>query len=244
MNTVTIRNKQINFIQRPNFFLQVARNNWEPRSFDVLDRFIRPGTTFIDIGAWNGVLSLYAAALGADCYAVEPDLPAFVELVENINANNFKIHPSLLAISDTTGRAKLNSRTFDGFGNSEGSLIVRDMKNAETEVITMTLSDFIIFHAIVDKKGLIIKIDSEGSEILILKNQFDFIRLFLPTLFISFHPAWLPDLKNDVETFVRILFPIYDLYSVNDLDKKISEKEYRAMLTTEHEHSFVLIGKK
>lgn len=236
MNSVTNRNHIIHYNQREAFWNSI--DSWEPSSFDVLDTFIQPGYNFIDIGAWNGVLSIYAGLLGANVYSIEPDIVAFYELVENCSLNRAaNITPALLAISDRSERQKINSRTVDGFGNSESSLINRDRNEIEAEVITMTLEDYFRNFSIDIDKTCLIKIDAEGGEALIIYQSAKWLRRHKPTLYISFHPAWIP---NSTQMFIDILFPIYDFIH-NGIS--INEDQFRQALTTEHQHSFVLIAK-
>lgn len=239
MNQAIFRNKTINYTEREAFWQSL--DSWEPKSFDILDKFIKPGKIFIDIGAWNGVLSVYAGLLGAEVYSVEPDAPAFKELINTmINNPSANINPALCAISDATGTDIINSRTFDGFGNSETSLIARDEVAAEKKVFTFTLEDFINNTKIDMCDVCLIKLDVEGGEALIIKQAGKFLKLWPVPLFISFHPAWLPNFKKNVDMFIDVLFPIYDFYPANDIDKQITQEQFRMMLETEHEHSFVL----
>ena len=59
---------------------RVPAGAWEPYTFEMLDRLLLPAdrapdgaATLIDIGAFNGPISLYAASIGASVYAVEAD---------------------------------------------------------------------------------------------------------------------------------------------------------------------------
>jgi predicted RNA methylase len=51
--------------------------NWEPETFEIVRYYADPKKAFIDIGAWNGVVSLYASALFKEVIAIEPDVIAF-----------------------------------------------------------------------------------------------------------------------------------------------------------------------
>ncbi len=52
-------------------------SGFEPDLFDALDEHIHPGSVFIDIGAWIGFVSIYAAQLGATVHSYEPDPAAY-----------------------------------------------------------------------------------------------------------------------------------------------------------------------
>jgi len=67
-----------------------GRNEWDPMCWRALRAVMRqrPGSNVIDIGAWIGGTSMYAAALGAgSVLAIEPDPLAFEELWANTRLN-------------------------------------------------------------------------------------------------------------------------------------------------------------
>jgi len=65
----------------------------------------------------------------------------------------------------------------------------------------------------------VIKIDTEGAEVRILKGALDTIRLHKPTIFLSVHPQHITQLGSTVEELERL---IEDLnYKVTDLDGKL-----------------------
>ena len=69
-------------------------SEWEKYSFEIIDKFIN-GNTFVDIGAWNGVLSMYASFKAKEVHSFEPDKIAFKNLENNIklnSINNIKIN--------------------------------------------------------------------------------------------------------------------------------------------------------
>jgi hypothetical protein len=67
MRKVNIRGKEFQVTENQNLFWdQVEAGLWEPETFEVLEQFCKEGKTFVDIGAWNGVCSIYANALGCD----------------------------------------------------------------------------------------------------------------------------------------------------------------------------------
>lgn len=71
----------------PSFWRHAATGEWEPETFLAIDKFCERETTFIDLGAWVGIFSLYAAARGCQVYCFEPDPVAYQKLKLNLNAN-------------------------------------------------------------------------------------------------------------------------------------------------------------
>jgi FkbM family methyltransferase len=64
-------------------------DTWEQDTFDTIDKYVQGGT-FVDIGAWCGIFSLYASFVADHVYAYEPDPVAFKLLERNVKANDAK----------------------------------------------------------------------------------------------------------------------------------------------------------
>jgi len=67
-----------------------ANAGYEPPTRDLLERVLRPGDLFVDVGAHWGFFSLQAAthpAGGIDVVAFEPDLTNAITLTENVSRN-------------------------------------------------------------------------------------------------------------------------------------------------------------
>jgi predicted nicotinamide N-methyase len=72
---------------QPTFWDRVEAGAWEPGTLLALQPLLGPGVLFLDIGAWVGPLSLFAAGMGARVIAVEADPRAEVQLRRNLAAN-------------------------------------------------------------------------------------------------------------------------------------------------------------
>jgi FkbM family methyltransferase len=245
MNTITFRNQTINYVEREPFWKTVEAGEWESASFDVLDQYIQLGKVFIDIGAWVGALSLYAAKLGAIVHAIEPDSKAKDELINSFYYNTLPLgaNVSHVAIADKNGMTEINSMTEDGLGNSESSLINRGIIGQSQKVKCYTLSSYIEHHDINPYNICLIKIDTEGSELLIIPGAIEWLRKYKPTIYISFHPGWFPDLNAAIEMFINLLFPIYNFIGVSKWGKVYTDKDFIAAMHTGNEHSFILKAK-
>ncbi len=199
----TIRGKEFNVIEREVWSL-AERNLWEPDTFDVLDKYIVPGKIFIDIGAWCGILSLYAGKLGAEVHAIDPDPVAFQELQANIIGSDVRTYN--VAISDKDGVALLCNSS--KFGNSESSFIWRhDIKESQ-QVLCYTLESWIA--GMNAKRVCLIKMDVEGAEVMILKQAAGWLAKHKPPMWISFHPGYFENLSKDIQIIIDSLFDIYD----------------------------------
>ncbi|MDH7448048.1 FkbM family methyltransferase [Aquimarina sp. 2201CG14-23] len=165
---------------------------WEPYTFDILDYFVKPNTTIMDIGAWSGVLSLYIAHKAQKVFSLDPDPVCFQELQTNIKLNPIlaeKIFPYQTAISGKKETIQLSARKT--YGASSSSILSRkkDTENS-LKITAISLFDFIIQEKI--KQVDFIKMDVEGAEFKILPHIGLTIKeLKYPTLYISFHYNFL-----------------------------------------------------
>jgi FkbM family methyltransferase len=230
----------IKFKSRPEFWAEVENGNWESDTFKVFDRYIKPDSTFIDIGAWNGVCSIYAKKLGAKVFTIEPDSNIHCELTENLKLNKCGLKFFYkVAISDKEGLVTLNTQS--SFGNSESSLINRGNVNGETQIESTTLRSFVEYTDIDMSEVSLIKIDVEGGEVLILKQAQTFLAAHKPTIYVSFHPAWFPDKEQNIQDIIETIFAIYKVRRLVDgqmIDYTI--ESFRTAMETNHEHNFIL----
>lgn len=96
---------------------------FEPETFDVLDSLLHSGDLFLDIGAYTGIYSIYAAKKH-DCtvYAFEPNPKVYDRLKRNIGVNETKNNvytfPYALSNEKKTTELWVNPRTMLTSGGS------------------------------------------------------------------------------------------------------------------------------
>ena len=73
--------------EQPTFWERVAGGRWEPGTLAAIDRLVDRRTTFLDLGAWVGPTTLYAAAVARRVIAVEADPAALDQLQRNLAVN-------------------------------------------------------------------------------------------------------------------------------------------------------------
>lgn len=139
-----------------------------PQFFDAYERqllreSLRPGDTFVDIGANAGIYSLTAAAAIGETgrvLSVEPNPLMIERLTLNLSLNNFQDRAILVqaAVSDSTGQFDL---TLDDRNLGGASLVNRRSSNT-ISVRCELLTDLLALHGIEHIDAL--KIDIEGAE--------------------------------------------------------------------------------
>jgi len=132
-------------------------------------RSITKGMNVIDIGANIGVYTvLVAEKVGniGKVIAVEPEPENYKQLLENIKLNNLQnVTPINIALTDHEGSEKLY---LSASGSGGHSLIIPENKNSYTSVQVETLDK--LLKELDIRKIDIMKIDTEGAEIPILKG--------------------------------------------------------------------------
>lgn len=107
--------------ERDSFWDRVESGKWEPETLNALHQIVAPGDKVIDVGAWIGITALYAASLGGDVIAYEPDPKAVAEMQANLALNQgFSVSVNPIALSTEAGTALLRSKSL---GDSMSSLV-------------------------------------------------------------------------------------------------------------------------
>lgn len=142
------------------FWERVERGTWEPETLNAIHEVVSPGDKVIDVGAWIGVTALYAASLGAEVIAYEPDPKAAAEMRVNVALNEgLSISLNAVALAVAPGMALLKSNSL---GDSASSLVRKAPALAATaEVECRAIEKEVEQHF----AGVrLIKVDVEGYE--------------------------------------------------------------------------------
>lgn len=143
---------------------------WEPAETQLILRLVRPGMTFVDVGANFGYFTILAAAgVGEEgrVYAFEPEARNLEILDRNLQLNCYsgrvKIFPN--AVLDAPKKVQLH-RNRRNLGNH--TLFVTDRQNAEPDPVAV---DAVTLDDAVEGAADFVKIDAEGSEPLIFRGM-------------------------------------------------------------------------
>ena len=147
----------------------------------ILDRFLKPGFVFVDVGANVGVFTLKAAKEVGESglvIAIEPFIESAVQLSRNITNNRlFNCRVRNLCLSRTTshGQLYLNNMQPNSF-----SLTKDSHGTMSLSVLCVSLTDLCKWEAI-DRLDYL-KIDAEGAEDMILEGGVEIIERFRPII--------------------------------------------------------------
>lgn len=149
-------------------FLQYLKDGtYEKEISQYVKSSLKPGDTFIDIGANSGYYSLLASIIVGDdgmVLAFEPYPETFNRLIKNLNLNGTdNVRAYNMALSSYDGKGMLNvSRSSDGLNSMKAIPLIKYSVEIEVRKLD-TVLEF-------KKDVKMIKIDAEGSELDIIKG--------------------------------------------------------------------------
>jgi len=174
------------------FWPGFASGDWEPNTFKVFDKFLTPGSVYVDIGAWIGPTVLYAVDKCAKVLAFEPDPVAFRELELNIIGNNYhSVVPYPVAVSSFWRTMQFGPK-HDKFGDSMASEIWGGKGYRDVPAVSLR-------SVIEGNNPDFIKIDIEGGEKFLFEDSAYLFTRYEPTIYLSLHTPWF---KENQESYI------------------------------------------
>jgi len=214
---------------RSDIFWRIARyGNYEPDILKIITKHINPQMDVIDIGANIGLFSIYFSKIldsTSKVLAIEPTPLANKYLLQNIKRNGCESKVIVFEgiVSDKKGKVKLNTipgmEEYSSLGKIflEGSL--KDKVITPINVSTETLDNLVKSFNIIPG---FIKIDTEGSEYLVLTGAMDTLRSIKPTILSEICDNYLATLNNSSKDIINLLYSCnYDVFNIADLSAKI-----------------------
>jgi FkbM family methyltransferase len=197
-------------------------SEYEPETFDFLQKHLKKGATVLDIGAHIGLFSIIAARLVGEkgkVFSFEPTPFTRSVLSKVVELNNCTeiIEVRDEAVSDAKGTA-----TFYDTGDSEvsnaNSLVKTARSRGEIEIQLTTVDDF------AEENGLKIdclKIDVEGAELDLLRGASKTFLNNRPIAHLSLHPAMITEKKQSLVEIWDLLetYQLKVLYKDKPVDK-------------------------
>lgn len=211
------------------FWNDFASGKWEPSTFRIFDKFLKPDDRMLDIGAWIGPTALYASQKVKEIFAFEPDPIAYHGLIQNLSLNNTKnVVPYPIAVSDDW--KGLNFGIKNRLGDSMSSELWAHKDGMQVPAVP--------FEAlIVDIEPDFIKIDIEGGEKFIFKGSALMLETLKPTIHLSLHTPWMTEdlegFKNAIKAGIGFYPYFYD-ENLNriELDDVFSVSAFNAVVAT------------
>ena len=162
------------YIKQKNFFIRffpssISTTLWFDKSYSdedykTINKFIKRGSTFVDVGANIGHLSLYAkTCVGKEgkVIAIEGNEKIFKFLQENIRINNFEIYAYLNLIGNMEKKVSIQNRKADDMNQ-----VVENFSEYDNIINMVTLDSICMNLETID----LLKIDVEGYEYKVLQG--------------------------------------------------------------------------
>ncbi len=174
------------------FWTEFDTGGFEPHTKKVIEEYVSPDSTYLDIGAWIGPTVLWAAPFAGRVVAVEPDPVAYGLLTKNTRmfANVERVQA---AIAPQTGEIGICPREGMGFGSSMSRVFFDGIPsmwapNEQVTVPAFTILDF--FTAYELENVSLVKMDIEGGEAEILQTVCPYLAEQRIPFLCSIHPGW------------------------------------------------------
>jgi len=199
--------------------------SWELHIAKKLSYFLTEDKYFIDIGANIGYCSIYVAAENplSKVIAFEPHPFIGKELIRNVDINDFSnVEVKPFALGNENGEIRFYSNDLNDYNRGMSSTVDKDFsKNiAEIMVEIKRLDDVIPEN---DYKNIgVIKIDTQGNELDVLKGAEGIIKAVKPVIIFEFESHTKKNIEKSKKEFVAFLKRNnYQTYKVLEHDNVI-----------------------
>jgi FkbM family methyltransferase len=194
------------------FFWRDHYSFWEHGTFDWIMPRLDKDKTFIDIGSWEGPISLVTHNYSKQCVCFEPDPTAYSKLINNITINS--ITNMLAENKAVSSENTIKIGHPDGMGTG-GTTFTSDKNCIDCE--TISISEILRKYALNDDNISILKIDTEGYECKILQDPI--LQSLNVNMHISMHPGFFQgELKTQYFDDMRKFFSIKNIAYIQDRD--------------------------
>lgn len=214
------------------FWEKFANGSWEPETFKIFDAFLDREKIFVDIGAWIGPTTLYAASRAKQVFAFEPDPIAYRSLVQNLELNRIEnVVPYPIAVADSWKGINFGKRIL--YGDSMSSELWGTSGGAQVPAVSLEA-------IVIDLMPGFIKIDIEGGEKTIFDRSILALGEIQPTIHLSLHTQWH---RDDLEGFKTSIMEGLEMYPYF-YDENLNRIELKDAFNPEMFNSIVASFKK
>jgi FkbM family methyltransferase len=202
-----------------------VEGTYEPNEFAFLAERLRPGMTFVDAGANEGLYTLFGARrVGPQgrVLSVEPSTREFERLKSNVAANRLgNVLLVRAALSDRVGTAMLQVAENRHSGqNTLGSFAyaIQLYEQSETDVIPL---DVLCKRHGIDRID-VLKMDVEGAELSILRGATSMLRRHPPIILFELFNRSLHQQQASTQEVVDLLLALdYKLYVFDEATARL-----------------------
>jgi FkbM family methyltransferase len=211
MTIVTLKNRpelRIEVHAAPDRYISsqiVQTGEWEPFETELVQRFLRPGDVFVDIGAnigWYTIVAASTVGINGHVYAFEPERANFELAARNLTLNDLQnVTLEQIAITDRAGTDFLYLST-ENLGDHR--LFPSDEERSSQAVSVTSLSKYFEDK---DTPIRVLKMDAQGSEARIFEGlPDDFVhRRSVAAILLEYWPLALEQSGSSAKALIRRL---------------------------------------
>ncbi len=189
----------------------------------------------LDIGANFGVQSIQFANIfpNSTIYSIEPTNFAFEKMLKNIDLNpKYKgnIFPEQLFISNNVSNMPENIySSWSLHSDKQKHTKHKGVKKSTSSSKLITLDDFVIRRKITDID--FIKLDVDGSELMVLKSGVNFLKNKKPPIFMELAPYLYREHGYELNDLLEFVIKIgYHFYEIDPIKKIIDVKKFSSSI--------------
>ena len=223
LQVIRPQKRDFQMLVTPSWVTYFSQNAYEDFTSDLVLKFLRDDTLFIDVGAHYGYYTLLAGTKYPKCEIIsfEP-VPENCEILRrNIKLNQLEnVEVYNLALSNKNETRKFNITEVSACCGFDENPITRISRVVDVQAVTL---DSLINKA--PKVPVIIKVDTEGHEICVLEGMDEILRNAADIkLIVEFNPKCLRSAGcNPSDLLKKILQFGFEIYFIND-DKRVINK--------------------
>lgn len=182
---------------------------WEPHVLQVIQSFLRPGSVMLDIGSNIGATAIPLAKANPECCFIcfEPHPQIFQKLHSNVALNRLtNLELNNIALSDNElGHVDFYAQPMTDKNLGLSSLMQnKALRNFETIKIPNTSIDALLASAQWPSVS-VLKIDTQGSELSILRSAKNLISKFRPSIVFEHESSLFNDEVEESKARIGLL---------------------------------------
>jgi FkbM family methyltransferase len=182
------------------FWALYEAGGWDPDTRELVTRLLSPGDLFVDVGAWIGPVTLWAAQAGARVIALEPDPAAYAELSRR-TAAYASVATWPMAVGLRSGTGWLTATPGGALGDSRSHMDPGGPGPADGATVAVRTLPEILSR----DRPKFVKIDIEGGEVELMPELAPWLASRGAAVQVSCHGT-LPD-RESFNGFADVTWP-------------------------------------
>ncbi len=178
----------------------IDNGKWEEELFPVFDKYLNKESNVIEVGAYIGDHTVYLSKLCNLVFSIEADQNNYLQLVNNLFLNECFHNVAAYNVAIYTGENVRKVKQTDNWCTSPetNAAGLRLIPDSSGEIKTYRLDDFFTDHVLPIH---MIKTDTEGMDLHVLKSGINIIRKYNPILIYEFNGLVAKENGHTIEDY-------------------------------------------